>query len=148
MSEFPSPCGDVCALEGEGAGGEGSPNEAQSSGVEENVFPVTVAPEAIAHFKLQRTRKGQPEAMLRVGVKGGGCSGFEYVMRMETERKATDLSVDIDGVTVLCDPKSAKFLDGATLTFTGNLMAGGFQFENPNAARSCGCGTSFTPKPR
>lgn len=110
-------------------------------------FPVTVTPEAIAHFKKNRERKGQPDAMLRVGVKGGGCSGLEYMMKIETEARETDLRVEIDGVTVLCDPKSAKFLEGSQLVYTGNLMSGGgFQFENPNAARSCGCGTSFTPK--
>lgn len=111
------------------------------------VFPVTVTPEAIAHFKKMRERKGELEAMLRVGVKGGGCSGLEYMMKMETSARETDLMVEIDGVTVLCDPKSAAFLNGSSLVYTGNLMSGGgFTFENPNAARSCGCGTSFTPK--
>lgn len=111
-------------------------------------FPVTVTPEAIAQFKRLRERKAQPEAMLRVGVKGGGCSGLEYMMKIEDTRRETDMASEIEGVTVLCDPKSAKFLEGASLVYTGNLMSGGFQFENPNAARSCGCGTSFTPKPK
>lgn len=109
-------------------------------------FPVTVSTEAIAQFKRLRERKMKPEAMLRVGVKGGGCSGLEYMMKLEEERRDTDMAEEIDGVIVLCDPKSAKFLEGASLVYTGNLMSGGFQFENPNAARSCGCGTSFTPK--
>jgi iron-sulfur cluster assembly protein len=110
------------------------------------MFPVTVTPEAIAQFKRMRDRKGQPQGLLRLGVKGGGCSGFEYVMRLETESKPTDLSVEVDGLTIICDPKSAKILEGATLIYSGNLMSGGFQFENPNAAKSCGCGTSFTLK--
>jgi iron-sulfur cluster assembly protein len=112
-----------------------------------SVFPVEISPEAIAHFKKMRERKDQPEAMFRIGVKGGGCSGLEYVMKMEAAARESDLSVEIDGVTVLCDPKSATFLAGSRLVYTGNLMSGGgFQFENPNAARSCGCGTSFVPK--
>lgn len=115
--------------------------------VPDGSFPVTVTPEAIAHFKKVRERKGEPEAMLRVGVKGGGCSGLEYMMKVESSRKETDLSTEVEGVTILCDPKSAAFLAGSNLVYTGNLMSGGgFQFENPNAARSCGCGTSFTPK--
>ena len=57
-----------------------------------------------------------------------------------------DLATEIDGVRIVCDAKSAVYLQGSTLDFTGNLIGGGFQFENPNAARSCGCGTSFTPK--
>lgn len=110
------------------------------------MFPVTLTHEAITQVKRMRDRKGDPGAVLRVGVKGGGCSGFEYVMRIETEAKPSDLIQDFDGMTVVCDPKSAKILEGASLVYTGNLMSGGFQFENPNAARSCGCGTSFTLK--
>lgn len=117
-------------------------------GASSPAFPVHITPEAIAHFKRTRDRKAIPNAILRVGVKGGGCSGLEYMMKIESEARETDLVQQIDGVTIVCDPKSAKFLEGASLVYTGNLMSGGFQFENPNAARSCGCGTSFTPKPK
>ena len=75
----------------------------------------------------------------------GGCSGMEYVMKLDTARKSIDLEQDFEGVTVVCDAKSAVFLRGATFDYTGNLVGGGFKFDNPNAARSCGCGTSFTP---
>jgi iron-sulfur cluster assembly protein len=67
-------------------------------------------------------------------------------MELDTVRRPIDLELVIDDVTVVCDGKSAKFLEGSTFNYTGNLIGGGFQFENPNAARSCGCGTSFTPK--
>lgn len=109
-------------------------------------FPVVVSPEALARLKQILSKDGRPEAFLRVGVKGGGCSGFEYLTVVDTTITERDLIEDIDGVRVVCDKKSARFLAGSVLNYTGNLIGGGFQFDNPNAARSCGCGTSFTPK--
>lgn len=109
-------------------------------------FPISVSQEAATRITQLLAKDGRPEAFLRIGVKGGGCSGLEYVLKLDTARKQTDIAATIEGVEIVCDPKSAKFLDGAQLTYTGNLIGGGFKFENPNAARSCGCGTSFTPK--
>lgn len=109
-------------------------------------FPIVVTERAVAALKKLVAKDGREGVFLRLGVKGGGCSGFEYVMRLDTERKPIDLSISLDGVEFVCDAKSAKFLQGATFDHTNNLMGGGFKFENPNAARSCGCGTSFTPK--
>lgn len=111
-------------------------------------FPVTITDAALAQVKRLVVRDGRPDVFLRIGVKGGGCSGLEYVMKLDVEPKPIDLSVEIDGVRVVCDQKSAKFLDGSTFDYTGNLIGGGFKFENPNAERSCGCGTSFTPRSR
>jgi iron-sulfur cluster assembly protein len=109
-------------------------------------FPVQISPEAIARLKKLVEKDGRAGVFLRVGVKGGGCSGMEYVMKLDTARKPIDLSIEVEGVEVVCDSKSAAFLEGATLAYTGNLVGGGFKFENPNAQRSCGCGTSFTPR--
>lgn len=109
-------------------------------------FPVTIDSSAVPQLKRLLAKDGRAEAFLRVGVKGGGCSGLEYVMRLDTEVREIDIVTEVEGVRVACDAKSAKFLTGATLRYTGNLIGGGFQFDNPNAARSCGCGTSFTPK--
>jgi iron-sulfur cluster assembly protein len=109
------------------------------------VFPVTISPEALPHLKRLIAKDGRPDVTLRLGVKGGGCSGLEYVIRLDTRRLPQDFETEIDGVSVLCDAKSAKFLRGAVLVYTGNLIGGSFKFENPNAKRSCGCGTSFTP---
>lgn len=109
-------------------------------------FPVSINPEAIQQLKRTLERKGSEGSFIRIGVKGGGCSGLEYVVRLETKRLPIDLEQDFDGVRVVCDSKSAPFLEGAELVYTGNLIGGGFHFENPNAQRSCGCGTSFTPK--
>jgi iron-sulfur cluster assembly protein len=109
-------------------------------------FPITLSPEAIARVKQLIAKDGREGVFLRLGVKGGGCSGMEYVMKLETKRTPLDVETEVDGVTVITDSKSAKFLQGAILQFTNNLIGGGFKFENPNAGRSCGCGTSFTPK--
>lgn len=67
-------------------------------------------------------------------------------MRLDSVLKDSDLVLEFEDLRIVCDPKSAKFLQGAQLVFTGNLMGGGLAFENPNATRSCGCGASFTPK--
>lgn len=109
-------------------------------------FPVTVTDKAIAQIKKIFAREPKPNQFLRIGVKGGGCSGLEYVMKVDTERHNYDMEAEFDGVTVVCDAKSAVYLRGSVLQFTGNLIGGGFQFENPNAGRTCGCGTSFMPK--
>lgn len=110
------------------------------------MFPVTIDPGAFEPIRRLLARRGGEGAFLRIGVKGGGCSGFEYVFKIDTRKLEIDLTHEADGITVVCDSKSAKFLDGAVLVYTGNLIGGGFKFENPNSARSCGCGTSFTPK--
>ncbi len=109
-------------------------------------FPITMDAKAVAQLKKLITKDPRPDVFLRVGVKGGGCSGLEYVMKLDVRRLSHDLQQDFDGVPVVCDAKSAVYLRGSTLEYTGNLIGGGFKFENPNAGRSCGCGTSFTPK--
>lgn len=109
-------------------------------------FPVTLSPQAIERVKKLVDKDGREGVFLRLGVKGGGCSGMEYVLKLDTEPKKIDLEIELGGVKFVCDSKSAKFLQGATLEYTGNLIGGGFKFENPNADRSCGCGTSFTPR--
>jgi iron-sulfur cluster assembly protein len=86
-----------------------------------------------------------PEATaLRVGVKGGGCSGFSYTLGFDDQVSETDQVYEIDGVRVVCDPKSFLYLNGTQIDFEDNLMGRGFKFGNPNAAKSCGCGESFS----
>jgi iron-sulfur cluster assembly protein len=90
--------------------------------------------------------KQQAEATgLRVGVKAGGCSGFEYVFAWEEAPRDNDLVFDgPNGVRVWIDPRSHRLLDGTTLDYDTSLMSRGFVFQNPNAKSTCGCGTSFT----
>ncbi|BBO23590.1 MAG: iron-sulfur cluster assembly accessory protein [Fimbriimonadaceae bacterium] len=109
-------------------------------------FPVTLTPEAIAQAHRLLARAGNPDAFLRVGVKGGGCSGLEYVIFPDDRRRADDLVQKEGDLEIVCDPRSAKVLQGSVLRFSGNLIGNGFVFDNPNAERSCGCGTSFSLK--
>jgi iron-sulfur cluster assembly protein len=81
---------------------------------------------------------------LRVGVQGGGCSGLSYAMRLDTQPRDRDKVIEEFGTRVFVDPKSLLYLNGTTLDYEETLMRQGFVFQNPNAARSCGCGSSFT----
>jgi len=81
---------------------------------------------------------------LRLGVQGGGCSGLSYAMRLETQRRERDNVIEENGARVFVDPKSFLYLNNTTLDYKETLMHQGFVFENPQATRSCGCGSSFT----
>jgi len=109
-------------------------------------FPVTITPDALAQLTRIVKRKGQPGSHIRIGVKGGGCSGYEYVVKLDTRSIDGDAVLETDELKVVCDPKSAKLLQGSTLIYTGNLIGGAFKFENPNVKKSCGCGSSFVLK--
>ena len=81
---------------------------------------------------------------LRVGVQGGGCSGLSYAMRLDTQARDRDKIFEDFGARIFVDPKSFLYLNGTTLEYEETLMRQGFVFQNPNAARNCGCGSSFT----
>ena len=81
---------------------------------------------------------------LRVGVKGGGCSGFSYLLDLTEQQRDTDEIFDEHGIKVVCDPKSLLYLNGTTVDFKDELMGRGFVFNNPNASTTCGCGSSFS----
>lgn len=84
------------------------------------------------------------EAVLRVAVTGGGCSGFQYSFALDDARADDDIVIERDGATVLVDPMSLDFLKGAELDFADDLIGAAFKIKNPNATSSCGCGTSFS----
>ena len=81
---------------------------------------------------------------LRVGVVGGGCSGLSYTLAFDEKPDDKDTVFEVNGVTVFVDPKSYLFLNGMQLDYSTELLTGGFKFHNPNAVRSCSCGTSFS----
>jgi iron-sulfur cluster assembly protein len=81
---------------------------------------------------------------LRVGVKGGGCSGFSYTLGFDDQISDVDQVNEVDGVRVVCDPKSFLYLSGTEVDFEESLMGRGFKFGNPNASTSCGCGESVS----
>ncbi len=82
--------------------------------------------------------------VLRVGVKGGGCSGFSYSLGFDDTIQDTDQVFEGESVKVVCDPKSFLYLNGIQLDFEESLMGRGFKFGNPNASKTCGCGESFS----
>lgn len=88
--------------------------------------------------------KAEEGTMLRVGVAGGGCSGFQYQLVPETQMdEKSDSAFEYHGVKVVVDKKSALYLDGTTIDFHDGLDRQGFTFNNPNVTKSCGCGSSF-----
>jgi len=80
---------------------------------------------------------------LRVGVRGGGCSGFSYLLDLTEQQKESDWEFEEHGVRIVCDQKSHIYLDGTTIDFKDEIMGRGFVFNNPNANSTCGCGSSF-----
>jgi iron-sulfur cluster assembly protein len=104
---------------------------------------VTVTPKALD--KIRATfEKMEAKGGLRLGVLGGGCSGLSYQFKFDAKPRPKDNVFDFDGVQIFIDPKSILYLHGLTLDYKETLMQSGFVFENPNAKKSCGCGTSFT----
>ena len=79
---------------------------------------------------------------LRVGVRGGGCSGFQYALALD-EQRDDDHIFDASGIKVIVDPASLRYVDGSTVDYTENFMGSGFEVSNPNTVASCGCGSSF-----
>jgi iron-sulfur cluster assembly protein len=106
--------------------------------------PIQVTEAAIRQVRSILAKQAKPGLFLRVGVRGGGCTGLSYVLNIENEKTDWDTEYDFDGVPVVIDKKSKLYLYGTTLDFdTSNLLEGGFTFLNPNAKKTCGCGTSF-----
>ncbi|HUF46686.1 MAG TPA: iron-sulfur cluster assembly accessory protein [Vicinamibacterales bacterium] len=106
---------------------------------------ITVTEQAAGQIQKLIAKQHTDARGLRVGVKAGGCSGFEYVFAWEAEPRETDLVFDgPEGVRIWVDPRSHRILDGTTLDFDTSLLSRGFVFQNPNARSTCGCGVSFT----
>jgi iron-sulfur cluster assembly protein len=105
---------------------------------------VSLSPVALKRVKELMESQNLQHAFLRMGVKGGGCSGLSYNLEFDTELGKFDKQFDIDGVKVVVDAKSYLYLNGTTLDWVNQGLTGGFTFVNPNAKSSCGCGTSFT----
>jgi len=106
--------------------------------------PVTFTPKAIEMVKDAMARENLQGYGIRVGVVGGGCSGFQYSMDFENETKDGDQVVDTGDVRIYLDPMSSMYLQGVTVDYVVGLQGAGFKFINPNAKNTCGCGQSFT----
>ena len=109
-------------------------------------MPVTLTEKAASEVKRIMAEQNHPENMhLRVGVSGGGCSGFSYSLAFDEKMdEEMDDLYELHGVKMIVDRKSDLYLDGTTLDFFEGLEKRGFVFNNPNATKSCGCGSSFS----
>jgi len=107
---------------------------------------IQVTEKAAARIRAVMTKENisPSEGGLRLGVQGGGCSGLSYNIRFDTQPRERDRIFEFGGVRVFIDPKSFIYLHGMVLDYEETLMHQGFVFQNPNAKKSCGCGTSFS----
>lgn len=105
---------------------------------------VTLTESAVKEVKRLMNVQGLTEGGLRLGVKGGGCSGLSYTINFDEKIGQFDTVYEIEGIKIIVDAKSAIYLQGTQLDFQKDLMAGTFKFVNPNAQKTCGCGESFS----
>jgi iron-sulfur cluster assembly protein len=105
---------------------------------------VILTEKAAKQVKKLMEEQNLGQVFLRMGVKGGGCSGLSYSLEFDTEMGKHDKKFEIDGVPVVVDAKSYLYLNGTTLDYVTEGLQGGFTFVNPQAKSSCGCGTSFS----
>ena len=111
------------------------------AGVSEDI---SITDKAISEIKKIMKENEIPEGyFLRVGIKGGGCSGLTYTLGFDTEERPGDNEIGKDGIKIMIDMKSYLYLSGTELDYTDGLNGKGFTFNNPNAKRTCGCGSSF-----
>src|SRR3954452_8797538 len=108
------------------------------------VTPINMTPTAVAKVKEIMAQQNPVPAGLRVGVVGGGCSGFSYSMSFENQAGMMDKQYEFDGLKVFVDPTSVAYLQGAVVDYIETLEGAGFKFENPNVKSTCGCGSSFS----
>ncbi len=107
--------------------------------------PVTITKKAVDMVQITKEQEGiDPSSGLRIAVRGGGCSGFEYALDFEDEVRDNDLVYEQEGLKVIVDPISARYLAGTEIDYSLGMSGAGFKFNNPNAVGTCGCGSSFT----
>ena len=125
---------------------ESNPSQEAPNAAQPPAQGLNVTERAVKRIRVAMTKEGiSPlEGGLRLGVKGGGCSGLTYSIAFDTQPRERDRIFEFSGVRVFVDPKSFVYLHGMTLDYEETLMRQGFTFINPNSTRSCGCGTSFS----
>lgn len=116
----------------------------ETSGPVPSGLEIRVTPKAVEKIKAAFAKEGIADGALRLGVLGGGCSGLSYQFKFDAKERPKDRVFFFDGVKIVVDPKSLIYLHGMTLDYKESLMQSGFVFENPNAQKNCGCGTSFS----
>lgn len=104
---------------------------------------ITLTDAAASQIEAMKKEEGDASLMLRIGVKGGGCSGLSYAMGFDNEQDEEDTKIHINGIDVLIDKESEPIVKGLVIDYKQNMMGGGFTLDNPNAIANCGCGASF-----
>lgn len=113
--------------------------------MEEKTYHISISPVAAEQVVKQLEKRGTPNAYLRLGIKGGGCSGFSYVLQYEDNLpREKDVVFEEHNVKIVVDKKSLVYLNGSTLDWETSLLKRGFKFVNPNEKSTCGCGHSFS----
>ena len=105
---------------------------------------ITVNKKAVKRLKAVMDSEGKGDHILRMAVEGGGCSGMTYNMDFENSKGEFDKEFESNGLTIVCDLKSWLYLKDIEVDYSDDLLNGGFKIKNPNAERTCGCGTSFS----
>lgn len=122
---------------------ESSPN--RSSHEEHSIDTITVTARAAKVMRGQLEKRGTPQAAIRFGIRGGGCTGYSYMFQFEDgDPRVKDAVIDAFGVRVYVDPKSMRLIKGTTIDFETGIRGHGFRFDNPNVRDSCGCGESIS----
>src|SRR5262245_20680643 len=105
---------------------------------------IEITDQALGEVRRRMDKEQIQAAGMRVGVKGGGCSGLSYNLSFDSQTRTGDKVFEREGIKLFCDLKSYIYLNGTVLDYDGGLMGKGFVFMNPNAKKSCGCGSSFS----
>jgi iron-sulfur cluster assembly protein len=109
-----------------------------------DTMTISLTPAAVDYIKRSRVKEGKEGQALRVGVKAGGCSGYNYFLGFTPDRRSNDLVVEYEGLSVYVDPRSLEVLAGTEIDYERGLLGAGIQFRNPRVKKTCGCGDSFT----
>ncbi len=127
-----------------GANAGGKNAECDTTFVPTEDLPVMFTPAAAEAISKALKEEGEAGDFLRVSVVGGGCSGYQYGLDFDKEERMGDVALDFNGVKIVIDPISLGYLKGTVVDYVSGLHGTGFQFKNPNAKRTCGCGSSFS----
>ena len=136
-----SSCGSGCGPKNVAPEQTGEAIDGFTGTEEKPVLFTAAAADAVAKALKE---EGEAGDVLRVSVVGGGCSGYQYGLDFDKEERMGDIALEFDGVKVVVDPVSAGYLRGTVVDYVTGLHGTGFQFKNPNAKRTCGCGSSFS----
>jgi iron-sulfur cluster insertion protein len=129
------------------SGGAGPKNIAGDSAgdfIPSDEMPIFFTDAAVEAVSKALKEEGEEGDFLRVSVVGGGCSGYQYGLDFDKDERMGDLALDFNGVKIVIDPISAGYIRGTVVDYVSGLHGTGFQFKNPNAKRTCGCGSSFS----